>query len=776
MVEVSEIERDMYGVEGTARQWRPGDLASEPFPDGYGVTAEPPGAVTTVTEWTTPKAGVNQFLVNGSIRLNEWAPAGARLGIGVSYPLEPEPPPPVVVTLEHLWFEPTQVTAGETPNMFFRLSSAAARDLSISLSTPSPLVYPPVLPVPAGHREGRVSISVPSDWSGTAVMTAALGDQLPLAASLKVVPAPPPPPLDPVLTGLTFNPPTIAPGGRVMATLSLSRATSRLLSVRLGGDRQRVNLSETMGIVSGTAGTVFPIDVPASIIPGPVVLEASLGGQTLTAGFTVQQQSPPPGPVEVESVTLAPDNLFPGESATLTLMLKQSAVEPVTFLVTAPEASVQFNPALTVPAGKEHGFTFLTARLGASGSVPITLSLGTWSQTLNLLIRTPLPPPVGTHNVKDYGAKGDGKTDDRFAFAAAIAQATLQDGQVLFIPRGTYLLNDSAKVFATGGRLIRSLRIEGEGPESLLLHDRRIGLAIGTGGQPYSGIEIRGLGFRGIPGAYMKDTGNTGQAIQIYGPKGTVVEDCEFWGSGTAVFNAGAIGQTEGTIMRRLRANGWGAVCIFCNGGDVVEDCQLLQDDPLERQENSSHGIYIHSGCNHVRVERVLIERARKYGIQLYGQDVNTTIENVILRDVTMRSCANGLTLQQSAPDRARVKNLLVERLVAEDIYGGPALSVKQGDGARFTDCKLSARAGVQDLACLQLGVWAPYEPGFSVTDMTFEGLTLQNGWRGIWVLASNGGTFRNVRVLQPSFMNCRKEIDFEDWNGVPPVGVEVIR
>ena len=90
----------------------------------------------------------------------------------------------------------------------------------------------------------------------------------------------------------------------------------------------------------------------------------------------------------------------------------------------------------------------------------------------------------------------------------------------------------------------------------------------------------------------------------------------------------------------------------------------------------------------------------------LYGQDPGTTIANVRLIDVTLRSCANGLTLQQSETRAARVDNLLVVRLTCEDIYGGPALSIKQGDSAVFRDIRLSCRPGNVDSSALQMGVW----------------------------------------------------------------------
>ena len=44
-------------------------------------------------------------------------------------------------------------------------------------------------------------------------------------------------------------------------------------------------------------------------------------------------------------------------------------------------------------------------------------------------------------NVLDYGAKGDGTTDDTASFKSAFDAATGQGGAIIFAPTGTYLFN-----------------------------------------------------------------------------------------------------------------------------------------------------------------------------------------------------------------------------------------------------------------------------------------------------------------------------------------------
>ncbi|MBS3734385.1 MAG: glycoside hydrolase family 55 protein [Phycisphaerae bacterium] len=51
------------------------------------------------------------------------------------------------------------------------------------------------------------------------------------------------------------------------------------------------------------------------------------------------------------------------------------------------------------------------------------------------------PAGAGQFNVRDFGAKGDGKTDDTAAFVKAI-QAVKRHFQVIYVPDGTYLVSD----------------------------------------------------------------------------------------------------------------------------------------------------------------------------------------------------------------------------------------------------------------------------------------------------------------------------------------------
>lgn len=76
-------------------------------------------------------------------------------------------------------------------------------------------------------------------------------------------------------------------------------------------------------------------------------------------------------------------------------------------------------------------------------------------------ILEPVPLPQHWISVKEFGAKGDGETDDSFAFFSALETLKKQGG-TLFVPEGTYKLNSSLSI---GSRIW----IKGEGFEKTVL-------------------------------------------------------------------------------------------------------------------------------------------------------------------------------------------------------------------------------------------------------------------------------------------------------------------
>jgi len=112
-----------------------------------------------------------------------------------------------------------------------------------------------------------------------------------------------------------------------------------------------------------------------------------------------------------------------------------------------------------------------------------------------------LPNPVVTHNVRDYGAIGDGVADDSDAFLKAIAAV---ESGVLLIPEGRYIITKPLTIAKP------NLVIRGEGPDKTVLYfptplnDIAPNWGATTSGRPTSNYSWSG-GFITIRGDYQSE-------------------------------------------------------------------------------------------------------------------------------------------------------------------------------------------------------------------------------------------------------------------------------
>lgn len=86
-----------------------------------------------------------------------------------------------------------------------------------------------------------------------------------------------------------------------------------------------------------------------------------------------------------------------------------------------------------------------------------------------------LPADAGAINVRDFGATGDGKTDDTAALLAAIAASGPDTGdlwwhdRVVYLPAGTYLVSDTLVKRYADKRFASGLSLQGEGVDRTVI-------------------------------------------------------------------------------------------------------------------------------------------------------------------------------------------------------------------------------------------------------------------------------------------------------------------
>ena len=489
--------------------------------------------------------------------------------------------------------------------------------------------------------------------------------------------------------------------------------------------------SETKRSISGVGsflpvGTVPPVPTPPTL-------------SSITFPQTVAQSAQANGLVTISAAHTADLSVALSSSSPLLVL-------PPTVIVTAGSRTASF--AATTGATLTNQSATITATLGTQAITVTTQITGSLPEP------EPIPPPVPTPgpeppkpttvlNVKNFGAVGDGIANDRPAIQVAIGQAV--SGQAVYFPAGRYKIDDALKFNRKSGVGVIGdpSPIAGKPSPSVLVHTRFTGLQLGTGGEASTGHYVRNMSFEGLIGKYMAD-GNSADAIQIFGPKNTIVEHCYFRGPGRAVDNVGPVGSTYGTVVRHCQVDGWGVNAIFCNGGDLIQDIDLIQDDPNLMGARSSHGFYVHSGASNVTIENVRISNVRKYAGQAYGEDANTYTDNLVLRNITIKNCANGLIVSSAQLSAARPRNLLIDGVVADNVYDSSgAIVMHTVDGGTIKNVTVR---GVTRGTGIKLGDWPPYLPGMNLKDLVVSNVTVTGAAKGaVWVHGVNGGTFSGV-------------------------------
>lgn len=120
-------------------------------------------------------------------------------------------------------------------------------------------------------------------------------------------------------------------------------------------------------------------------------------------------------------------------------------------------------------------------------------------------------------NVKDFGALGDGATDDTVAIRAALSSA-ISTGKDLFFPPGTYVMNGNGDYDeVTFGNLYISsatgLNLIGSGPGVT---------TIKNGSSTHGGIRFSGCTYFGIYGLTIEQNGGSGFGLNFGGQYGRV--------------------------------------------------------------------------------------------------------------------------------------------------------------------------------------------------------------------------------------------------------------
>lgn len=160
---------------------------------------------------------------------------------------------------------------------------------------------------------------------------------------------------------------------------------------------------------------------------------------------------------------------------------------------------------------------------------------------------------MGGYSVKDFGAKGDGKTDDLPAFEQAVAAAKATGNCPVFVPKGTYYMSDSLV-------LAESITLYGAYTEDINKNERALPV-LKIASESIFGLLLSGGGA--VIGLHIQcaaEDSSMTSAIFAYSP-GTRIENCIISDAQTGIFyeemdsNPGR-GQIINVLIRRPRLVG----------------------------------------------------------------------------------------------------------------------------------------------------------------------------------------------------------------------------
>lgn len=509
----------------------------------------------------------------------------------------------------------------------------------------------------------------------------------------------------------------------LILTGTLSAAPRKRASPQLGAFTATVKIE---GTVSGQAFTWVG---PATFTPAGSENRRSLSGTGL---FTIGGITPPPPPPPPVNPTVT------GYQPNPATALQTVTVSGSGFDATAKASWQGLNLATTFVSAT--GLRFVAPQVTQASTGPVTVTLGSGASATgpsltvnpNLGPPPPPPPPPGTISVRDFGARGDDVTDDTAACQHAISAA--KAGSTIYFPAGRYRLSDQLKM-----NHAPACTLMGEGAASVLHSVGGQGIYVGTGGEPGGPVTIKDLKFQGNAGATMHSTILPTGGIQIFGPQNTVVDNCDFESVTSAVYEADP---SKGTIVRNCRINGWARICFFLGGGDQILNCTATQTDPNLNGQQTSHGLYCHA--SNVLVQDCTFSNCRKYGAQIYSEEVGRSIDNVRLIHDTFVNCHDGgITLDHSQMGAGDAHNITIQDCQIRGTYGGSGLMVKNADGLTVQGCTIDGSPSYG----LAIGVFAPYNVGFKVQNVLVTGTTITHCAVGLETYPSNGGTLDNILV-----------------------------
>lgn len=378
-------------------------------------------------------------------------------------------------------------------------------------------------------------------------------------------------------------------------------------------------------------------------------------------------------------------------------------------------------------------------------------------------------------NVKTYGAKGDGSTNDTTAFEAAINVAVNGDSSedppippntALYVPSGIYILEpldvalDSGESFSilgdsAGSSILKKGDIQGSDPDAPILN------VFGTGSTESSvpqNVSVRDLGFDGNDDEIDPPQGDPYALLRVWNVRFSTIESIRIFSSPSRGLEFGGDETMQGNALTTTNALSQIIITTCADVACLLIDAKFttitsliinnVEDDGLVLRSSSSSDSSGHSVLSNLIFNEVnsgaciTIHDAQRaavsgvnildatIGVYLLGRTSHTSLSNVI-----MRQCNDGIIVDAEEESGA-FKFATGLQFVNIDILGGSAESPRNGITLR----------GVSDSVFSNI----------VLRQLDID--TTQEFSKGVWLRSTSSMTIMNKPCLDNLFTNVNAE------------------
>ncbi len=231
------------------------------------------------------------------------------------------------------------------------------------------------------------------------------------------------------------------------------------------------------------------------------------------------------------------------------------------------------------------------------------------------------PAHATTYNVKSYGAKGDGVTDDSVAIFDAITRAGLKAGNTVYFPDGTYLIGAT---LAIGELIAEPMTLRGSLNATLEMSGSHQHLNVSADRVTIDSLIIANTGS------------DENSGVVFNGTHGCSINNCTFtgWTNGIAVAGATGMSIDNDTFYMPKRETG----VLVQNSSEVT----ITRSNFNSNSPGYGYGVYSDATNNTITIKDQSHFDSLGYAVYVSGNGLDSAVGSIKSSNNTFDNCYYG--------------------------------------------------------------------------------------------------------------------------------------